>query len=309
MSGFGERMSDWGYAAGWRLVRTLPESTAERLFNAGADRAAKRNGTGAQQLRRNLARVVPQAGEQELDDLVRQSLRSYARYWREAFRLPSMDRDAAADSVDEFIAGKEYVDAALEKGNGAIIALTHSGNWDIAGIWLARHSGQFTTVVERLRPESLYKRFVAYRESLGFEILPTTGGRVPAATVLTERLRQNRVVALIADRDLSPGGIPVTLFDRASRMPAGPARLAANTGAALLPVGCWFTDDGGWGFRVHPPIRVTGADEVPAATQSLADVFTADIAAHPTDWHMLQKVWLEDLAEGRRKALTRSDPG
>lgn len=309
MTGFGERMSSWGYAAGWRLVRTLPERAAERLFNAGADRAAKKNGAGTQQLRRNLARVVPQAGEEELDDLVRQSLRSYARYWREAFRLPSMDHNAIHDSVSEMIAGIEYVDAALEKGNGAVLALTHSGNWDVAGVYLVQHSGQFTTVVERLKPESLYNRFVAYRESLGFEILPTAGGRVPPGIVLTERLKQNKVIALVADRDLTPSGIPVTLFDHATRMPAGPAKLAAATGAALLPVGCWFTDDGGWGFRVHPPIRVNSGDDVPAATQSIADSFAADIAAHPADWHMMQKLWLEDLPEGRRKVLTRSDPG
>jgi KDO2-lipid IV(A) lauroyltransferase len=308
MSGLGERLSAWGYAAGWKLVRTLPERTAERLFTMGADRAAKRNGAGTQQLRRNLARVVPQAGEEELDDLVRQSLRSYARYWREAFRLPGMDHKAIHESVSATIAGMEYVDAALAKGNGAIVALTHSGNWDVAGVYLVQHSGRFTTVVERLKPESLYNRFVAYRESLGFEILPATGGRVPPVTVLTERLRQNKVICLVADRDLTPSGIPVTLFDHATRMPAGPAKLAAATGAALLPVGCWFTDDG-WGFRVHPPIRVTSADDVPAATQSLADSFAADIAAHPTDWHMLQKLWLEDLPEGRRKVLTKSDPG
>jgi phosphatidylinositol dimannoside acyltransferase len=309
MSGLGERFSEWGYAAGWKLVRALPERTATRLFDMGADRAANRGGAGVQQLRRNLARVVPQAGEEELDDLVRQSLRSYARYWREAFRLPGMDHEAIHEAVGGMIAGIEYVDAALAKGNGAILALTHSGNWDIAGVFLVHHCGRFTTVVERLKPESLYKRFVAYRESLGFEVLPATGGRVPPGTVLTERLKQNKVVALVADRDLTPSGIPVTLFDHATRMPAGPAKLAAATGAALLPVGCWFTDDGGWGFRVHPPIRVNSTDDVPAATQSLADSFAADIAAHPADWHMLQKLWLQDLPEGRRKVLTKSDPG
>lgn len=56
-----------------------------------------------------------------------------------------------------------------------MIALPHSGNWDMAGVWLAQSHGTFTTVAERLKPESLYRRFIAYRERLGFEVLPLSG--------------------------------------------------------------------------------------------------------------------------------------
>ncbi|NUT91171.1 MAG: phosphatidylinositol mannoside acyltransferase [Saccharothrix sp.] len=299
-----ERLADLGYAAGWRLVRLLPERVAVALFDRGADFAAKRGGGGVQQLRANLRRVVPQAGEAELDELVRLSLRSYARYWREAFRLPSMDLDAAFAECDRTISGVENLDAALKAGNGAVAALPHCGNWDMAGVWLVGHSGTFATVAERLQPESLYRRFIRFRESLGFEVLPLTGGERNPAVVLSERLRANKVVCLLADRDLTAGGVPVTFFGERTMMPAGPAHLAATTGAALLPVGLWFTD-GGWSFRIHPPIRVAGTGGVGPATQQLADVFAADIAAHPTDWHMLQKLWLADLPESRQRALER----
>jgi lauroyl/myristoyl acyltransferase len=300
----GERLAVAGYAAGWGLVRVLPESWARALFRAGADYAARRPGDGVRQLRANLKRVVPQAGEVELDELVRQSLRSYARYWCEAFRLPAMDLEAVYRSCDSLVSGQENLDAALAQGNGVVAALPHSGNWDMAGVWLVGHAGTFTTVAERLKPESLYQRFIEFRETLGFEVVPLTGGDRPPATILAERLRANRTVCLLADRDLTTGGVPVTFFGEQTMMPAGPARLAATTGAALLPVGCWFTEDG-WGFRIHPPIRVTGTIGVPAATQALADVFAADIAAHPADWHMLQKLWLADLPESRQKALRR----
>ena len=290
----GERLADIGYAAGWRLVRTLPEPVASGLFRAGADFAARRGGPGALRLRRNLARVVPQAGPEELDELVRAGLRSYARYWMEAFRLPSMDLRSVARRVDETATGTEYLDKALADGRGAVMALPHSGNWDVAGVWLSHTHGRFTTVAERLKPESLYDRFVAYRESLGFEIVPATGGDRNPAVVLAERLRENKVVCLLADRDMTPAGRPVTFFGAQTTMPAGPAYLAARTGAALIPAGLWFTEDG-WGLRFHPPVQVAGIRGVPAATQALADVFAADIAAHPQDWHMLQPLWQEDL--------------
>jgi phosphatidylinositol dimannoside acyltransferase len=300
----GERLVVLGYSAGWKLVRVLPERWVGGVFDFAADRAAKRNGPSTKQLRANLSRVVPQAGEEELDELVRQSLRSYARYWREAFRLPSMDLEAVYATCDSLVSGQENLDAALEQGSGAVLALPHSGNWDMAGVWLVGHSGTFATVAERLKPESLYRRFIEFRETLGFEVLPLTGGDRAPAKVLSQRLRENKVVCLLADRDLTATGVPVTFFGEQTMMPAGPAHLAATTGAALLPVGLWFTEDG-WVFRIHPPIRVSGTAQVAAATQALADIFAADIAAHPADWHMLQKLWLSDLPEGRRRALAR----
>jgi phosphatidylinositol dimannoside acyltransferase len=293
---FTGRVADLGFGAGWHVVRLMPATMAGALFRAGADRAARRDGPDARQLRRNLARVVPQAGDDELDELVRDGLRSYARYWCETFRLPAMDLDAMNRRVDPCIHGRENLDAAIAAGTGAIVALPHAGNFDVAGLWTARRYGGFTTVVERLRPESLYRRFQAYRESLGFEILPLTGGERHPFVVLSQRLRANKVICLVSDRDLTATGIPVMFFGEQATMPGGPAMLAARTGAALLPVGSWFTDDG-WGFRIHPPIRVPGKESVAAATQALADVFAGDIAARPADWHMTQKLWRADIAD------------
>ncbi len=128
----------------------------------------------------------------------------------------------------------------LAAGRGVVLALPHSGNWDMAGVWLAQTHGTFTTVAERLQPESLYQRFIAYRESLGFEVLPLSGGDRPPFEVLCERLRANRVVCLMAERDLTRTGVEVDFFGEPTRMPAGPAKLAIETGAALLPAHCWF---------------------------------------------------------------------
>jgi phosphatidylinositol dimannoside acyltransferase len=299
MSGFTEQVMGLAYRAGWRTLRWLPESTATGLFDLFADRAARKPGPATRQLRANLARVVPQAGEVELDELTRQALRSYGRYWKEAFRLPAMDKTDIADRVDAEISGTENIDAALAAGNGVVLALAHTGNFDAAGVWLARHCAGFTTVAQRVRPESLYRAFVDYRTSLGFEVLPLTGGETSTTRTLLRRLRENRVVALVADRDITETGLPVTFFGERAALPGGPAKLAAATGAALLPVGGWFTETG-WAYRVHPPIRVTSRRDAGVATQALADVFAGDIAAHPADWHMMQPFWTCDLARAGR---------
>jgi lauroyl/myristoyl acyltransferase len=289
-----ERVSDLGYAAGWRLVRALPEGMAESLFNWGADRAARRG--GPDQLRRNLARVLGVPAAEVPDELIRDSLRSYARYWREAFRLPAMDQRELGSRLDSLVHGQEHLNKAMADGKGVVLALPHSGNWDMAGVWAVQHWGTVTTVAERLKPESLYLRFLEYRESLGFEIFPLSGGERPPFEQLAERLRENRLVCLLGERDLAKHGVPVTFFGEPTRMPAGPAKLAIETGAALLPVHCYFEGDG-WGFQVDPPVDTAGG--VAAATQALADRFAANIADHPADWHMLQPLWVADLSEGR----------
>jgi KDO2-lipid IV(A) lauroyltransferase len=295
----GGQLADLGYAAGWRLVRAMPEFAARNAFEAGALYASR--GGGPAQLRKNLARVLGVPPAEVPGDLIRASLASYARYWREAFRLPSMDHDVLAARLSEAVRGVEHVDAALKAGRGAVMALPHSGNWDMAGVWFVNTYGPFATVAERLKPESLYHRFVDYRESLGFEVLPLTGGERPPFEVLAERLRGNGLVCLMSDRDLTRSGVPVDFFGELSRLPGGPARLALETGAALLPVHTWYEPDVTViGF--HPPLDTSSGD-VGVITQALADQFAANIAAHPADWHMMQPQWIADLSEERRSRL------
>jgi phosphatidylinositol dimannoside acyltransferase len=291
--------TDWAYAAGWMAVRAMPEFAARTAFDTGARYAARRG--GPEQLRKNLARVVGVRPADVPDALMRASLASYGRYWREAFRLPTMNHGKVARQIDDAFHGIDNLDAALAGGRGAVVALPHSGNWDMAGMWAVQNYGTFTTVAERLKPESLYRRFIDYRERLGFEVLPLSGGERPPSEVLCERLRNNGLVCLMAERDLTRNGVQVDFFGEPTRMPAGPAKLAIETGAALLPTHCWFEDDG-WGFMVEPELDCTSGD-VAAITQAMADRFAHNIAAHPEDWHMLQPQWLADLSEARRARL------
>jgi lauroyl/myristoyl acyltransferase len=306
------RAVDLGYGAGWAVLKAVPQPVSAMAFRAAADAAAVRNGAGARQLRRNLQRVLgPGVSPLRMDRLVGEGLRSYARYWLETFRLPRMDHRALAASVDANAEGTEHLDAAMAAGKGAIIVLPHMGNWDVSGLWFVERGFPFTTVAERLEPASLYDRFVAYRESLGMEVLALTGGRRSPLDVLTDRLRAGGAVCLVADRDLSRNGIEVRFFGEPTRMPGGPAMLAARTGAPVLPVGLWFTEDG-WGHRVNPPVTVPTSlrlrDKVAAGTQAVADVFAREIAAHPADWHMLQPLWLADLRPAPAPAAPARQP-
>jgi KDO2-lipid IV(A) lauroyltransferase len=292
-------VTDWGYAAGWRVVRAMPEFLARNAFDAGAYVAA-RNG-GPQQLRKNLARVIGVPPEQVPDGLMRASVASYARYWREAFRLPSMDLTKLGEQLDAHFGGKERIADALDAGRGVILSLPHSGNWDMAGVWLVWKHGTFTTVNERLKPESLYNRFIAYREGLGFEMLPLTGGPRPPFEVLAERLRANRVVCLLADRDLSRNGVEVDFFGERTTLPAGPGTLALRVGAPILPTAVYFAGPGHHAV-VHPSLdmaRTAGfRDDVTRITQDMARELERLIRAAPEQWHLFQPNWPSDRDGG-----------
>ncbi len=295
----GGQVSDLGYATGWRVVRAMPEFMARNVFDAGAIYAS-RNG-GPTQLRKNLARVLGVEPAEVPDGLMRASLASYARYWREAFRLPSMDLRAVAQRLDEVFIGAHHFDVALEGGRGAVMALPHSGNWDMAGVWLVHKHGPFATVAERLKPESLFRRFISYRESLGFEVFPLSGGERPPFEALSERLRDNKFVCLMAERDLTRSGVEVDFFGEPTRMPAGPAKLAIATGAPLHPAHVHYEGDD-CVVEIQDALDTSSGD-VTAITQALAHRFAANIARYPQDWHMLQPQWLADLSEERQARL------
>ncbi|MFW0790436.1 phosphatidylinositol mannoside acyltransferase [Gordonia sp. CPCC 205333] len=299
-----ETLTDAGYRAGWAAIRYAPDSLARKAFGNVGEFFGTRDG-GPDQLRRNLSRVLGVPADEVPDDLMAASMASYARYWYEAFRLPSMDFATAAANVhiaDEEVAG---FSAELDKGKGLIFALPHSGNYDMAGVWLVQLFGTFATVAERLKPESLFRRFVEYRESLGFEIFPLTGGEQPPFAQLADRLRDGKIICLMGERDLTRKGVPVTMFGEPTRMPAGAAKLAIDTGAALMPVHHWFTE--GATSRLTVGAALDTSDGVAATTQRLADAFATNIAAHPADWHMLQPFWEADWSQERRERL--ANPG
>jgi phosphatidylinositol dimannoside acyltransferase len=289
MDGVRQRVVDLTFALAWTVVRRLPEPVVTWLFQRAADSVVRRNGRGVRRLRGNLAVVCPDAVPEELDRLTRVGMRSYLRYWQEAFRLPEWSDEQIVATVRTV--NEKLLRDAHEAGRGVICALPHLANYDHAGAWAGLTGMPVSTVAERLRPESLFDRFIAYRAKLGMEVLPLTGADQDVFAVLAERLRAGGFVCLVADRDLSERGVPVTFFGRPSRMPAGPAALSLRTGAPLIPATLHY--DG-------PDLVITFHDAVDpeggaaAMTQRCADAFAKGIAAHAEDWHMLQRIFLDE---------------
>jgi KDO2-lipid IV(A) lauroyltransferase len=283
-----EQVQTAGYLTGWRAVRWMPERQARAVFDQLADGVYRRNGRGVRQLRRNLDRVTGGAGE----PLVRAGVRSYLRYWREAFRLPDWPAERLVAGTR--VTGERHLREPLAAGTGLVVVLPHMANWDWAGAWACATGAPLMTVAERLRPERLYDEFLAYRSRLGMTILPLTGQADPLPR-LVDHLRAGGLVCLLGDRDLTRQGIEVDLCGHRARAPAGPALLARRTGAPLVPVTLAYQGED-LHLTLHDPVPVgpgrTGLEE---ATRQVSGVLGRGIAAAPQDWHMMQRVFLEDL--------------
>ncbi len=293
-------LTTWLYDAGWKITRTLPEPAANAAFRQMADVMWRRRAGGVVQLERNLQRVHPGASGAEIRDLSREGMRSYLRYWCEAFRLPSWPRARIAETF--VLERRELLDGALERG-GALMIPGHMANWDHAGAWAAITYGSVTSVAERLKPEKLFEKFLDFRRELGMDILGT--GEADVLRQLTRRVRDGKLVALLGDRDISRNGVHVDFFGEPASFPAGPAVLAMLTDVPLHPVTMWFDGEVTRGYvhdRIALPTEGEREDRIREITQQLARGWEAGIREHSADWHMLQKVWVADLDERRRAA-------
>ena len=314
VSALAERASLAATALGWYLVRRMPGALGlphvrpHRRRRRGA--VAAPGCAAAQQLRAGAARA--RAGR--ADALVREGMRSYLRYWCDAFRLPDVGLDQLVQTVRT--EGDGPVREQLATGRGAVMFLGHLGNWDTGGAWSTTQLAPVTTVAERLRPEELFDEFLAFRESLGMRIIPLTGGndvfrellvgaarrrvRGPARRPRPDPgRRRGRPVRRAAPgwrsgrpRSRWPPGRRCTRC-RSSTSGRGPARRPAAPGRHPLP-----RPGAGARERHHPRARSQ------QMTQACADVVGATIREHTQDWHMMQRVFVDDLTE-RPAALRR----
>lgn len=284
-------LSYLAYLFGWKVIGALPEKSAYRLFSRLAKSMYRKNGKSVRRLRSNYSVVKPELSQAELEALVLRGLESYLRYWCDTFRIHKWSQLRIAATVTT--TGEDLLRKPMQEGRGVVVALPHSGNWDHAGAYFCNEGFPLVTVAEVLKPEKLFRKFLTYREEMGFEVL---GLDARAFVTLVKRAREKRLIALVADRDLSASGIEVQFFGRTAKMPAGPAVLAIKEGLPLVAAHVSYTDSG-----IHIDFQSvelsSSKDEtarISETVQSIAKSFERGIAEAPQDWHMLQRIWIEE---------------
>jgi KDO2-lipid IV(A) lauroyltransferase len=280
------------YLFAWKLIAVLPEKSAYKLADYVSDRIYKKNGKGIKRLRGNYGRVMPEYSPQKLEELTKLGMRSYLRYWFDTFRLSKWSKNRIISTTQ--VIRENLLRDPIQSKQGCIVALPHAGNWDHAAAYFCSTGITLTAVVEKLKPEAIFKKFLAYRESIGIEAISHKEKTIP---ILTERLQAGKLIALVADRDMSRNGIEVNFFGKTSKMPSGPAILALKTGAPLITAYVRYTP-GGIEIIFDETLKPTNSgseeEQIKIITQSMADNFAKRIKENPVDWHMLQRIWVDE---------------
>ena len=280
------------YLIAWKLIALLPEKSAYKLADYVSDRIYKKNGKGIKRLRGNYGRVMPEYSSQKLEELTKLGMRSYLRYWFDTFRLSKWSKNRIISTTQ--VIRENLLRDPIQSKQGCIVALPHAGNWDHAAAYFCSTGITLTAVVEKLKPEAIFKKFLAYRQSIGIEAISHKEKTIP---ILTERLQAGKLIALVADRDMSRNGIEVNFFGKTSKMPSGPAILAIKTGAPLITAYVRYTP-GGIEIIFDETLKPTNSgseeEQIKIINQSMADNFAKRIKENPVDWHMLQRIWVDE---------------
>lgn len=309
------------YAFAWRHAHRVPGPVLRGVGNLAADVTWWRHGEGVRRLEKNLGRVRPDLDARALRRLSRAAMRSYLRYFGEAFALAG----ASGEQIDARVraVGLDALMEHVRAGRQAVLALGHLGNWDLAGAWATRNVAQVTTVAERLEPPQVFEEFLRFREGIGLRILPLGDGDVFRELLRVAKSPEAGIIPLLADRDLTHRGVEVDLFGHRARVAAGPAALALAADAPLIATVITYERLHGerrrragtpWGLRIDflpvdpVPADVPRGDRVRVLTQAWVDRLAEGLYRRPQDWHMLQRVFVDDL-DPERYAATRAKAG
>jgi KDO2-lipid IV(A) lauroyltransferase len=281
------------YRAGAAVARVVPEPVSLALATCGGRAVAARPSERRRMLRRHLRRVLgPDVPEAEVHRQAARAMAAYARYWVDAFRVPSLSGDELERSLS--FSGREHIEAGLAAGRGVILALPHLGGWELAGAFVAAMGDPITVVVEALRPPEVFRWFAGLRQAMGMTVVPADAG---AGAAVARALKANEAVCLLSDRDLSGTGVPVDFFGERTTLPGGPATLALRTGAPLVPIAVYASWRGHEAV-LRPPLdtsrRATFRADVARVTQDLAAELEILIRRAPDQWHLLQPNWPSD---------------
>lgn len=302
-----------------RFVAKAPEPIGRAVFDCIGTAAALANIKGVRQLKKNYGRIDPDLSGLKLRGAAIAGMRNYMRYYYEMFRAPTFTTEDLNRRVT--LSPDTYLRNQFASGLAVPSALMHTGNWDLAGAWSEKHLAHVVTVAEKLGDPRMAQRFIDYRTGLGMTIyLAVENGSVFES--LVAETEHPVLLPLLADRDLTSSGVQVSLLGHDLMVAPGPALLAIRTGQPFVPLLLRHEKVRGaerrragtsWITRVDvlDPIapnvgpdasRQERAADVQRMCQEWMDATGPWMRDHYVHWHMLQKVYVDDLDMARVRA-------
>ncbi|MBN9492973.1 lysophospholipid acyltransferase family protein [bacterium] len=259
---------------------------------------------GRRSMYQNYQRVLQTKDAHVLRRTSKSSLINYSRYLADFVRFPTIGRK----EIVGLVTGRESfaaLDAALERGKGAIIVCMHFGNWDIGAGAAAARGYPLAVVAETFSDPRLDHMVLESRERLGMNVIKMER----AGPSMLRVLKQNGLLALLIDRPVPGQGVRVMFFGEEVEVPAGPARLALRSGAAVVPTAFARIKPDGIAVETLTDFSVccepTGDEDedVRRITQAIMTAHEGFIRRYPEQWYMFRELWPRDGAVVRTGCL------
>ena len=244
----------------------------------------------------NLAVILPRASRRDRAKVARQMMRSYNRMMYEFFRLPHLSREELLSSVE--VVGKEHLDQGLARGRGVILAATHIGNWELAGVMVA----QWGYALHAVAGVQLSRWLSDAVRDTKTELSITTISPEDGFRKIMRALDHNDPVALMVDGNLYAHGAHVEWFGRTTPFPAGPGVLAQRTGALILSGYCERTTPGRFRIVIEPAIDPAAFATTAELHQAIASTAERHIRGHLDQWCIFRPLWAEPVGSEARES-------
>ncbi|MDI6606460.1 MAG: lysophospholipid acyltransferase family protein [Candidatus Omnitrophota bacterium] len=242
-------------------------------------------------VRANLKAIFPEKSEREIRGIRLRMSRNFAKYLVDFFRFEKIDKEYIKKNIR--IENLHYFDEALSKGKGAIVLTAHLGNWELGGVVISLLGYSFWVVALEHKEKKVNDFFNYQRESKGLKVIPLS--RAVRASLNT--LKENKIVALVGDRDFSQKGIVVDFFAKPTSLPEGPAAFSLKTGAPIVPGFMLRNKDDTFTLVIEKPIEFTPSGDknkdLEALISRYAKVIEDYIRRYPDQWYMFRTFWKE----------------
>ena len=245
----------------------------------------------ARTLRRLRQALGPARSGGELRRIAWQAFRNLAFTAVEGMRLSRITPDWVAGHIDLGPVGQ--IRAELAKGRGAIIAVPHMGNWELAGIALHSQGVRLMTLARRQKNPLMDAWINRIRRSTGVEAIEN---RSRAIGEIAGKLAGGQALALLPDVRARAGGVPVRFLGADTQVPGGAARFAREAGVPILTAEVvrrgWVRHEWRITGRVESDPGLGEAEDRRRIMQAVMDRLEASVQAHPENYFWFNKRWV-----------------
>jgi Kdo2-lipid IVA lauroyltransferase/acyltransferase len=234
---------------------------------------------------RNLAMAFPDRTAEEHTRILDGVFRSIARILVSLSRFPRITKT----NIHEWIRyeGYEHFEEALQQGKGVLFATAHLGNWELSAFAHALMSAPMHVVVRPLDNPRIDALVESRRSASGNHLI----GKKDFARSILQALKNNEAVGILIDQNAGLNdGVFVDFFGVPACASAGFAKIAAHSGAAVIPgFALWSDEERKYILKFYPPLQVTG--DAALDTQVLHAQLESVIRKYPDQWLWIHRRW------------------